>query len=62
MRRSGADMSYTELEHGYQGLKKARPSFYLHEERIAKLRVIFTSANLLKNYTTSYFFSKSSKL
>ncbi|XP_065338404.1 inositol hexakisphosphate and diphosphoinositol-pentakisphosphate kinase 2 isoform X3 [Cloeon dipterum] len=38
MRRSSTDMSYTELEHGYQGLKKARPSFYLHEERIAKLR------------------------
>ncbi|XP_059471546.1 inositol hexakisphosphate and diphosphoinositol-pentakisphosphate kinase 2 isoform X6 [Neocloeon triangulifer] len=37
MRRSSTDMSYTELEHGYQGLKKARPS-YLHEERIAKLR------------------------
>ncbi|CAB3364586.1 Hypothetical predicted protein [Cloeon dipterum] len=35
---TSTDMSYTELEHGYQGLKKARPSFYLHEERIAKLR------------------------
>ena len=25
-------MSYTELEHGYQGLRKARPSFYVGHE------------------------------
>ncbi|XP_071447209.1 platelet binding protein GspB isoform X4 [Hetaerina americana] len=25
-------MSYTELEHGYQGLKKARPSFYVGDD------------------------------
>lgn len=25
-------MSYTELEHGYQGLRKARPAFYVGDE------------------------------
>ncbi|KAJ1526973.1 hypothetical protein ONE63_008518 [Megalurothrips usitatus] len=27
-------MSYTELEHGYQGLKKARPAFYFGESSV----------------------------
>lgn len=36
-------MSYTELEHGYQGLRRARPSFYVGEDatniRLVKNRV-----------------------
>lgn len=36
-------MSYTELEHGYQGLRKARPAFYVGEDavnvRLVKNRV-----------------------
>ena len=31
-------MSYTELEHGYQGLQKARPSFYLGSESHSSIR------------------------
>ncbi|KAK3930143.1 Protein ASPARTIC PROTEASE IN GUARD CELL 2 [Frankliniella fusca] len=27
-------MSYTELEHGYQGLKKARPAFYFGDSSV----------------------------
>lgn len=31
-------MSYTELEHGYQGLRKARPSFYVGHETSSIIR------------------------
>lgn len=46
-------MSYTELEHGYQGLRKARPAFYVGEDavnvRLVKNRVSkFTIKNYIK--------------
>lgn len=46
-------MSYTELEHGYQGLKKARPAFYFGDSsvrvnhRVSELFSIFAYAVVL---------------
>lgn len=31
-------MSYTELEHGYQGLKKARPAFYFGDSSVRPVK------------------------
>ncbi|XP_014240149.1 inositol hexakisphosphate and diphosphoinositol-pentakisphosphate kinase 2 isoform X5 [Cimex lectularius] len=39
-------MSYTELEHGYQGLKKTRPAFYIGHETAEVLRSTTTKFNL----------------
>jgi hypothetical protein len=57
-------MSYTELEHGYQGLRRARPAFYIGVDgngcpavRAAKIRVSTFIHKLSLSYACGIYFS-----
>lgn len=39
-------MSYTELEHGYQGFKRTRPAFYIGLDLDSQLEHVSVSQNL----------------